>query len=83
VLPPAKYAEEHLPHAVNIPLKTLSAGSAGQFDRAKPVLVYCFRQPLRHEPTSRVPVREPGVFQASRLLSMASARLPRQPTAAT
>ena len=42
VLPPAEYAEEHLPSAVNIPLKTLSAESAAQLDRSKPVVVYCF-----------------------------------------
>jgi rhodanese-related sulfurtransferase len=42
VLPPAEYAEEHLPLAVNIPLKSLSADSAAQLDRSRPVVVYCF-----------------------------------------
>jgi len=42
VLPPAEYAEEHLPKAVNIPLKTLDAGTAAQLDRTRPVVVYCF-----------------------------------------
>ena len=42
VLPAAEYAEEHLPHAVNIPLKTLNAESAAQLDRTRPVVVYCF-----------------------------------------
>ena len=42
VLPPPEYAEEHLPGAVNIPLKTLSTKSAAQLDRTKPVVVYCF-----------------------------------------
>ncbi len=42
VLPPAEYAEEHLPNAVNIPLKTLDAGTAAQLDRTRPVIVYCF-----------------------------------------
>lgn len=42
VLPPAEYAEEHLPRAVNIPLKTLSAESSAQLDRTRPVVVYCF-----------------------------------------
>ncbi len=42
VLPPAEYAEEHLPLAVNIPLKMLSAESAAQLDRSRPVVVYCF-----------------------------------------
>jgi rhodanese-related sulfurtransferase len=41
VLPPAEYAEEHLPGAVNIPLKELDAESAAQLDRSKPVVVYC------------------------------------------
>jgi rhodanese-related sulfurtransferase len=42
VLPPAEYAEEHLPGAINIPLKSLDATSAEQLDRAKPVVVYCW-----------------------------------------
>ena len=42
VLPPAEYAEEHLPRAVNIPLKTLNAASAAQLDPHKPVVLYCF-----------------------------------------
>ncbi len=42
VLPAAEYAEEHLPNAVNIPLKTLNAATAAQLDRSQPVVVYCF-----------------------------------------
>ena len=42
VMPPEEYAEEHLPGAINIPLKTLDAESAGQLDRARPVVVYCY-----------------------------------------
>jgi len=42
VLPPTEYAEEHVPGAINIPLKTLDATSAEQLDRAKPVVVYCW-----------------------------------------
>jgi rhodanese-related sulfurtransferase len=41
VLSPEEYAEEHLPGAINIPLKTLDARSAAQLDRRKPVAVYC------------------------------------------
>jgi rhodanese-related sulfurtransferase len=41
VLPPAEYAEEHLPGAVNIPLKELDADSVVQLDRRRPVAVYC------------------------------------------
>lgn len=42
VLPAAEYAEEHLPGAVNIPLKQLDATSAAQLDQARPVVVYCW-----------------------------------------
>ena len=42
VMPPEEYAEEHLPGAINIPLKTLDAESARQLDRARPVVVYCY-----------------------------------------
>jgi rhodanese-related sulfurtransferase len=42
VLPASEYAEEHLPEAINIPLKTLDATSAEQLDRAKSVVVYCW-----------------------------------------
>lgn len=41
-LPAAEYAEEHLPGAINIPLRSLDATSAEQLDRAKPVVVYCY-----------------------------------------
>jgi len=42
VLPRKEYEEQHLPGAVNIPLKELDASSAEQLDRAKPVVVYCW-----------------------------------------
>ena len=42
VLPAVEYDEEHLPGAINIPLKTLDAASAEQLDRVKPVVVYCY-----------------------------------------
>ncbi len=41
VLPPQEYEEEHLPGAVNIPLKRLNAETATQLDRDRPVIVYC------------------------------------------
>jgi rhodanese-related sulfurtransferase len=41
VLPPAEYAEERQPGAINIPLKELDAESAAQLDRSRPVVVYC------------------------------------------
>jgi rhodanese-related sulfurtransferase len=41
VLEPEEYAHSHLPGAVNIPLKQLTETSAAQFDRSRPVIVYC------------------------------------------
>jgi rhodanese-related sulfurtransferase len=41
VLQPDEYAEEHLPGAVNIPLKRLDASSTAELDRTRPVVVYC------------------------------------------
>lgn len=42
VLPEREYREEHLPGAVNIPLKTLNRESASGLDRSKPTVVYCW-----------------------------------------
>jgi rhodanese-related sulfurtransferase len=42
VLPEAEYADEHLPSAISIPLKQLGATTAGQLDRTRPVVVYCW-----------------------------------------
>ena len=42
VLPQGEYREEHLPGAVNIPLKTLDGASAAQLDKTKAVVVYCW-----------------------------------------
>ena len=42
VLPAAEYRDEHLPGAVNIPLKELDATSAARLDRRRPVVVYCW-----------------------------------------
>ena len=42
VLPPQEYREQHLPGAVNIPLKQLDADSTRQLDRSRPVVVYCW-----------------------------------------
>lgn len=41
VLPAAEYAGQHLPRAVNIPLKTLGAGTTAVLDRTRAVVVYC------------------------------------------
>ena len=42
VLPAASYEKEHIPGAINIPLKSLDATSAMQLDRRTPVIVYCY-----------------------------------------
>jgi phage shock protein E len=42
VLPAREYDEEHLPGAVNIPLKTLNEATAAQLDKNRPVVVYCW-----------------------------------------
>ena len=41
VLPEEEYAEDHLPGAVNHPLRQLDQ-EAGQIDRQRPVIVYCW-----------------------------------------
>jgi len=41
VLVPEEYVEEHLPGAINIPLKTLDAASTAQLQRDRAVIVYC------------------------------------------
>jgi rhodanese-related sulfurtransferase len=42
VLPEAEYSDEHLPGAINLPLKRLDADAAAQLDRGRPVIVYCW-----------------------------------------
>ena len=42
VLPHEEYSEEHLPAAINIPLKDLNAATTAALDRSKPVVVYCY-----------------------------------------
>ncbi len=42
VLPEQEYAEEHLPGAINLPLKQLDARSAAQLDKRRAVVVYCW-----------------------------------------
>lgn len=42
VLPAPEYAEEHLPGAINIPLKTLDADTTAALDRRRAVVVYCW-----------------------------------------
>jgi rhodanese-related sulfurtransferase len=42
VLPEDEYVEAHLPGAINLPLKQLSARTAGVLDRERAVVVYCW-----------------------------------------
>ncbi|MFL5827990.1 MAG: rhodanese-like domain-containing protein [Thermoleophilaceae bacterium] len=42
VLPAAEFADEHIPRAVNIPLKQLDATTTAGLDRARDVVVYCW-----------------------------------------
>ena len=42
VLSEGEYAQEHLPGAINIPLKRLHAGSTAQLDRRRAIVVYCW-----------------------------------------
>jgi rhodanese-related sulfurtransferase len=39
VLPAEEYEEEHLPGAINLPLKQLDASTAAVLDRERPVIV--------------------------------------------
>jgi rhodanese-related sulfurtransferase len=41
VLPREEYEDEHLPGAINIPLKELYGQTAAQLARDRPVIVYC------------------------------------------
>lgn len=41
VLPSDEYEEDHLPGAINLPLKQLNRETAQQLQRSRPVIVYC------------------------------------------
>jgi rhodanese-related sulfurtransferase len=41
VLGEDEFEHDHLPGAINIPLKQLDATTAARLDRDRPVLVYC------------------------------------------
>ena len=42
VLPEAEFEDEHLPGAINIPLKQLDHGRVRQLERVRPVIAYCY-----------------------------------------
>ncbi|MFN2471324.1 MAG: rhodanese-like domain-containing protein [Gaiellaceae bacterium] len=41
VLPAAEYENEHLPDAINLPLKELDRETTRQLNRSRPVAAYC------------------------------------------
>ncbi len=42
VLPHQEYEAEHLPGAINIPLRQLDRTTTAQLDKSRPVIVYCY-----------------------------------------
>jgi rhodanese-related sulfurtransferase len=42
VLPAKEYKEDHLPGAINLPLRRLEAEAETILDRSRPVIVYCW-----------------------------------------
>ena len=42
VLPAEEFEDEHLPGAINIPLKQLDRDRAASLDPQRPVIVYCY-----------------------------------------
>ncbi len=45
VLPKEEFEEEHLPGAINIPLRRIDAEAGQRLDRSRPVVVYCWDDP--------------------------------------
>jgi rhodanese-related sulfurtransferase len=41
VMPPDEFAQDHLPGAINIPLRQLNAETAARLDKDRPVVLYC------------------------------------------
>ena len=42
VLPPREYSEDHLPGAINLPLRKIEAEASQVLDPSRPVIVYCW-----------------------------------------
>ena len=42
VLPAREYAEDHLPGAINLPLRRIEAEANRVLDPSRPVIVYCW-----------------------------------------
>ena len=45
VLPREEFEEEHLPGAINIPLRKIDAEALQKLDPNRPVVVYCWDDP--------------------------------------
>jgi rhodanese-related sulfurtransferase len=45
VLPTEEYREEHLPGAINIPLRRIDAEARDRLDPQRPIIVYCWDYP--------------------------------------
>lgn len=45
VLPKEEYEEEHLPGAINLPLRRLEAEARDVLDGGRPIIVYCWDDP--------------------------------------
>jgi rhodanese-related sulfurtransferase len=41
VLPAEEYRQDHLPGAINLPLRQIEAEADRALDRARPIVVYC------------------------------------------
>jgi Rhodanese-like domain len=52
VLPRAEFDDEHLPGAISLPLKSLTAGTSAVLDRSRPVIVYCWDGLICEAPSS-------------------------------
>ena len=42
VLPPEEFDEDHLPGAINIPLRRIETDGAQELDKSRPVVLYCW-----------------------------------------
>ncbi len=42
VLPAREYGEDHLPGAINLPLRQIEAEASRVLDPSRPVIVYCW-----------------------------------------
>ena len=42
VLPAEEFAEDHLPGALNLPLRHIDAAGSKVLDKTRPVIVYCW-----------------------------------------